>query len=127
MADLPLELGDMLMQWRALPAGDRKAILKRLPLEQRIMLDRTLARRDERDTQPADHSPTQEFARYSPWLADLVAACVEDSGQASNLTPATCAAIRAAHAEIAAHPPETAPLSLGEVIQRRLRDWGVWP
>ena len=127
MADLPLRLDEMLAQWRVLPAGDRKAIRKRLPLDQRITLDRALAHRDERDTQPAGHSPAQEFTPYSPWLVDIVAACVESGGQADGLTPATCAAIRAAHAEIAAHPPETAPLSLGEVIQRRLRDWGVWP
>lgn len=125
MADLTLGLEDVLAQWRALPAGDRKAILKRLPLEQRIALERALSHHQGAQTERADLAVAREFAQYSPWLAELVAGCMQDNGQASGLKSTVCGALRTAHAQIAAQPPEASPSSLWDVIRQRLRDWGL--
>ena len=128
MIDHTVRLDDLLAQWRKLPGGDRKAILKRLPLEQRMALERALNRRaDIVVTQTPRDNAAREFAIYSPPLADLVAGCVRDDARAATLTPAMREAICAAHRDIAAAPPVTAPPSLWDVIHLRLRELGLLP
>ena len=128
MADLGVNLDDLLAQWRVMAQGDRKAVLKRLPLEQRMALERALTRRDDKPAvQAQSDSAAREFAVYSPPLADLVAGCVRDDARAAALTPAVREAVCTAHRDIAAAPPVIAPPSLWDILHLRLREWGLLP
>lgn len=128
MADPVVSLDDLLVQWRKLTGSDRKAILKRLPLEQRMVLERSLKRRaDTAVPRAQSDSATQEFAIYSPALADLVAGCVRDDTRAAALPPAVREAVCAAHKDIAATPRAITPPSLWDAIHARLRAWGLAP
>ena len=129
MADFAVGLDDLLGQWRRMPKGDRKAILKRLTVEQRMALDRALTRRADKASpaQAQSDSAAREFAAYSPQLADLVAGCVQDDARAAALTPAVRAAVYAAHREISATPPAITPPSLWDILHLRLREWSILP
>ena len=126
MADAALTLDAVLAQWRGLSSGDRKAIRKRLPLERRIALDQALTA----ETAP-QHSHAQgkhqEFAAYSPWLAEIVAGCERDEAHPDGPPQAVRDAIRAAHAELAIQPDEAGPASLLDLARNALRQWGLWP
>ncbi|MDD3799223.1 MAG: hypothetical protein PHE36_08605 [Novosphingobium sp.] len=128
MAEATLELDDLLAQWSTMPAGDRKAIRKRLPMERRIALDRVLATHKAAALSEAAGSFRREHAAYSPWLAEIVAACETDGGGNCTLTPAVRDAIRAAHhTAIAAQPAEPAKPSLLDLARAALRQWSIWP
>lgn len=128
MADVTVSLDDLLTQWRVMPRGDRKAILKRLPLEQRMALERALTRRAEKAAaQAQSDSAAREFAVYSPRLADLVAGCMRDDARAAALPPTVRAAICAAHRDVSATPLAITPPSLWDVFHLRLREWGILP
>jgi hypothetical protein len=123
VADPALPLDAVLVQWRGLSTGDRKAILKRLPLERRIALEQALTA-DRVSQQPGRRG---ELAAYSPWLAEIVAACEKDESLPDGPRPAVRNAIRAAHAEIAAEPDEARRASLLDLTRSTLQRWGLWP
>lgn len=123
MAETMLRLEDMLAQWRHLSAGDRKAIRKRLPLEQQIVLDRSLSGSGSADPADTDARTRREFAIYSPALAEIIAACQVASGGGPALTPAVRDAIRTAHLRVAAQAATPEKLSLIDQLQSALGTW----
>lgn len=115
-----LPLDPLLQQWRALPAGDRKGILRRLPVEQRLTFQRILDA-SERAIAEATARP-QRFSGYSAWLGELLDACEKEAPAAAGLKPAVRAALLAGH-ELAAEStgePESA-LSLAGLAHSLLK------
>ena len=126
MADAVLTLDAMLRQWRTLPAGDRKAILKHLPMERRIALEQALATRKGSAATTESDGEDREYAGYSPWLAEIVARCMAEDEGPAQIKPALRDAIRMAHAHIATQPPVPAKPSLVELARTNLKQWGIW-
>lgn len=128
MADITLRLEDMLAQWRHLSAGDRKAIRKRLPLEQQIALDHSLSGRMTADPADTPEQTRREFAMYSPALAALVAGCEGKARPAPTLTPAVRDAIRTAHLRATAQARAPEKPSLIEHVQAAFGAWAdrIW-
>jgi len=125
MAEGKPDLDDLLAQWRVLPAGDRKAIRKRLPMKRRILLDQALASSRSGGGAEAAAGVRREYANYSPWLAEIVSAC--EAGDAINCSfkPAVRDAIQTAHSAVSAQMAEPARPSLFDVVRMAVRQFGV--
>lgn len=67
-------LDALLERWRRLSRGDRKAILRRMPLEQRIDLQQALAERSATRVFSGQRGDQATQASYSPWLARILEA-----------------------------------------------------
>ncbi|OCC22937.1 hypothetical protein MB02_14315 [Croceicoccus estronivorus] len=124
MAEGTPSLDDLLAQWRRLPAGDRKAIRKHLPLKRRIALDQALASRNHQSTVETPPALRSEYGQYSVWLAEIVSACAAEDGADCELRPATREALRAAHAAVGAKAAEPAKPSLFDVLHKAVRQLG---
>lgn len=112
----------MLAQWRKLSPGDRKAVLKRLPMERRIELEHALS--SFVGTEQGDTS-SRVYRCYSPWLGKIVEAI--DTGKLPDnpIKPAVADTVRAAHAVIGTQSGNRARPSLLDLIADVLKDWGL--
>lgn len=88
-------LESAIQQWRALPAGDRKAILQRLPSDRRAAFLRLLAESGRGTSAQAERA--RRYHAYSPWLADVIEGCKNSTPAVQNLTPNVQAGLLAAH------------------------------
>ena len=113
----------LLHQWAKLSWGDRKAITRRLTLEQRMELDQALSLQKTRKSTDSSETGAREFQGYSPWLASLVAAGEQGTLTDPPLTGATSAALRNAHEVCAARNIETVKPSLFEVLRFAMLEW----
>jgi hypothetical protein len=91
----PSSLDPLLRQWRELPVGDRRNILQRLPIEQRLTFQRVLAASERENVEVA--SRAQRFRAYSPWLGALLDACEKDGPTVAVLKQPVRAALLAGH------------------------------
>ena len=114
-------LENAIHQWRALPAGDRKAILQRLPSERRLAFLRLLAEAGG-DT-PAHAAPARRYREYSPWLADLIDGCENAGPAAEHLTPNVRAALVASHEAARKQGNGSADTRPFNAMFRRLTRW----
>lgn len=85
----------LLRQWGEFPVGDRKAILKRLDLGQRLAFQRLLAEAERADAELA--ACAKRFSACSPWLSELLNACEKSLPTAAAVKPQVRAALLAAH------------------------------
>ncbi len=85
----------LLQEWHALGAGDRKAILRRLPIEQRLEFQHMIAREKSQDTSNTDHG--QRYRGYTAWLAGLLATCENETEDGRRIKPPVRAALMTAH------------------------------
>jgi hypothetical protein len=110
----------LLQKWRELPAGDRRNILQRLPVEQRLTFERMLAASARTDAEAAARA--QRFRACSSWLGELLDACEKDAPAAGAIKPAVREALLEGHEKIAekAGTPEV-PLSLAGIAQSLLK------
>jgi len=109
---------ELLREWRRMAAGDRKAVLRQLPVERRRALQRVLA---EGDDAAEANSP---YRAYSSWLGGLVEDCVEGEPDDLALKPRTRSALAQAHREVEADlggKPANSPLI--DLVRQTLRDW----
>ncbi|HTN14557.1 MAG TPA: hypothetical protein VL094_07100 [Sphingomonadaceae bacterium] len=115
-------MATLLDQWRALPAGDRKGILRRIAAPQRMAFERLL-NTGERERAEAE-ARSRRFHAYSPWLADLLDACEKGEAAASGLSPQVRGALLAGH-ESAIHAKSNAQLkpTLIELARSQWRKW----
>lgn len=88
-------LDPLLQQWHALPTGDQRGILRRLPVEQRLSFQRILGASERADAEAAARG--HRFAGYSAWLGELLDACEKDGSAAAALKPPVRAALLAGH------------------------------
>ena len=85
----------LLSEWQALPAGDRKAILRRLPHDQRLMFQR-LTTAMQRDGIAAANR-NRPYRAYSIWLARIIEGCETASPDVARIKPAVRSARLEAH------------------------------
>ena len=93
-------LDDLLERLRHMGAGDRKAILQRLSLEQRFALDAQLAAKPQPEAPPPEAPPTVDNQIFSTMLAKMLDR-IEEGGEVTGgngapLTDATRTALREA-------------------------------
>lgn len=118
MAEIP-DGRSLLKRWRRIAPHDREAIVAALPEERQEQFRALLADAE------AELATGQQYLAYSPWLGQLVEACVEP-GRAGDLplTPATRAALAKAHeATVPAGEPAAFSTGLAMRLRRRAADW----
>lgn len=124
--DAPV-MSALLKEWSSLSVGDRRGILRRLPMEQRLSLQRL--------TTPAAGAPLAEqapkdrrYRGYSTWLADLLEACDQDTADAARLKPLARRALLDAH-DHAAGPEgkQREKPSLSGLVRSLLQGWSNKP
>jgi hypothetical protein len=106
---------ELLREWRRLAAGDRKAVLRNMPVERRRALRRVLAEGGDEAEQAAPYQV------YTPWLGELIEDCVGGEGE---LKPRTRSALVQAHRQVEEElggKPENLPLF--DLVRATLRDW----
>lgn len=110
----------LLQQWRELPVGDRKNIMRRLPAEQRLAFQQILAVPEREESEIAARN--RRFRAYSPWLGEILDACEKGGPEAASLKPAVRAALLEGHEQESARAEETeTPLSFAALVQMLLR------
>lgn len=116
-------LETLLIRWRGLPQGDRKAIMRHLPAEQQAELAQALSRR--RMEERADNG---RYAAYSPWLAHILASSLEQAdGSQPPLPPMVRDALREAHAKAEETRARREPPSLIGLARAALAARGLLP
>ncbi len=109
---------ELLREWRRLAAGDRKAVLRNMPVERRRALQRVLADNGELAEQAAP------YGAYSPWLGDLIEQCVNGELGETELKPRTRSALVQAHRQAEEElggKPEN--LDLIGLLRATFREW----
>lgn len=111
-------IAPLLQEWRMLSVGDRKGILRRLPSEQRLLLQRLAAPAEEAEA-PQD----QLYRGYSTWLGELLEACENGTAKATHIKPAARRALLDAHEQAAGLVEKTGKPSLAEHARSLLQSW----
>lgn len=118
-------MGVLLQEWSRLSVGDRKGILQRLPVEQRLFLQRLSAPQGTAAGSPAkEASQDRRYSAYSKWLADLMQACEDDTPFAAHIKPLARRALLDAHGSTAGvlDTSSNRP-SLSELVRSLLQSW----
>ncbi len=112
----------LLHEWQELAAGDRKAILRRLPAARRLEFQRLIAA--SAPDQAVAHA--RRYRGYSAWLARLLADCEAGGVERGRLKPALLVALADAHelasGSAAAQPAPASAQELARALLQRVRD-----
>ena len=96
MAEEDATFSQLIATWQELQAGDRKAILQAMTVEQRLALEEVLSTEGREET-----SSASEFFGYSGWLAKILKSGDEapsvNMGTASPIKPKVCAVLSEIH------------------------------
>ena len=112
----------LLGEWQALPAGDRKAILRRLPHDQRLMFQRLTAAIQKDGAAAANRS--RPYRAYSVWLARIIEGCETASPDVARTKPAVRAALLEAHESLNQESQtESIVQTLADTVHLFVRRW----
>lgn len=117
-------LDGLLLRWRDLPPGDRRAIVRLLPPDRQADFARAFQR-----AQAEGRPPRGRYSGHSRWLADLLAACASDAppGPSSSIRPKVREALVQGHAQAEELRGAAKPSSLLDLIRGALSERGFLP